>query len=176
MVGASRSRTTIVLIDCCFSGAFLRGMRARSGGEANVQALVRDLPEGSGVAVLTASGEMEYSLEEADDRAAAATRPSYFTEAVVTGIGTGAADRDKDGRITIDELYDYVWDRIRAGPSPQRTVYGRLEHPDGEARNRAFNAAARAQQGPPQTRVNFPQSAASSLAAGSRTATSKSSA
>jgi beta-lactam-binding protein with PASTA domain len=117
---ASRSRTTIVLIDCCFSGAFLRGMRSRSGTDANVSALVRDLPEGTGVAVITASGETEFSLEDASDRIAAAVKPSYFTEAVVTGIGTGAADRSGNGRITVDDLYDYVYQRIVAGPSPQR--------------------------------------------------------
>src|SRR4051794_25001975 len=42
----SRSRTTVVLVDCCFSGAFLRGMRARSSASANVGSLVRHLPEG----------------------------------------------------------------------------------------------------------------------------------
>jgi Rieske Fe-S protein len=119
---ASRSRTTIVLVDCCFSGAFLRGMRSRSGVDANVGALVRTLPQGSGVAVLTASGETEFSLEEADDRAAAVIRPSYFTEAVVTGLATGAADLNGDGQITVDELYEYVFDRVVRGPSPQRPL------------------------------------------------------
>jgi beta-lactam-binding protein with PASTA domain len=119
-IQASRSRTTVVLVDCCFSGAFLRGMTRRSGGDANVEALVRNLPDGNGVAVLTASGENEFSLEDADDRVAAAVKPSYFTEAIVTGIGTGAADRNGNGRITVDDLYDYVYQRIVSGPSPQR--------------------------------------------------------
>jgi ABC-type branched-subunit amino acid transport system substrate-binding protein len=129
-IRASRSRTTIVLVDCCFSGAFLRGMRARDSGDANLGSLVRDLPSGTGVAVLTASGETEFSLEEVADRAAAAARPSYFTEAVVAGIGTGAADRDGDGRITVDELYDYVYRRIVEGPSPQRPR--KMGHTEGE--------------------------------------------
>jgi ABC-type branched-subunit amino acid transport system substrate-binding protein len=129
-IRVSRSRTTIVLVDCCFSGAFLRGMRARDGGDANLGSLVRDLPSGTGVAVLTASGETEFSLEEVADRAAAAARPSYFTEAVVAGIGTGAADRDGDGRITVDELYDYVYRRIVEGPSPQRPR--KMGHTEGE--------------------------------------------
>lgn len=126
----SRSRTTIVLVDCCFSGAFMRGMRAKSGSDANVGALVRDLPEGSGVAVLTASGATEYSLEHADERADAAARPSYFTEAVFTGIATGAADLDRDGHITVDELYTYVYQRIVEGPSPQRPR--KMGHTEGQ--------------------------------------------
>lgn len=119
-MNASRSRSTVVLIDCCFSGAFLRGMRSRASADANVASLVRDLPEGSGIAILTASGETEFSLEDSNDQPGWPVRPSYFTEAVVTGISTGAADHDRDGRITVDELYDYVYRRVRSGPSPQR--------------------------------------------------------
>lgn len=114
---ASRSRATLVLIDCCFSGAFIRGMRARSSAAANVESLVRDLPEASGVAVLTASGETEISFEDAES---AEIRPSYFTDALITGVSSGAADLNRDGRITVDELYEYVYGRVVDGPSPQR--------------------------------------------------------
>ena len=114
---ASRSKATVVLVDCCFSGAFIKGMRARSATATNIESLVRDLPEGSGVAVLTASGETEVSFEDADSPE---VRPSYFTEALIKGIATGAADLNRDGRITVDELYDYVYDRVVSGPSTQR--------------------------------------------------------
>ena len=40
--------------------------------------------------------------------------PSVFTDAVITGLRTGDADLDGDGLITLDELYDYVFDRVRA--------------------------------------------------------------
>nr|WP_245736504.1 caspase family protein [Micromonospora pattaloongensis] len=114
---ASRSKATLVVVDCCFSGVFIKGMRARSAGAASVQSLVRNLPQGSGVAVLTASGETEVSFEDADS---AEVRPSYFTEALITGIATGAADLNRDGRVTVDELYDYVYEHVVSGPSPQR--------------------------------------------------------
>ena len=119
-VNNSRSRSTVILLDCCFSGLFLRGMRSRAGSTANVASLVGDLPEGSGIAIITASGETEFSLEDLKGDRSLGTRPSYFTEALVTGIGSGAADVDGDGRITVDELYDYVYARIKDGPSPQR--------------------------------------------------------
>ncbi len=125
----SRSGSTIVLLDCCFSGAFIRGMQPR-GVDTNVAQLVQGLPEGSGVAVLTASGETEYSLEASEDRAAAAERPSYFTEALLAGIDTGAADANRDGRITVDELYTFIVRRLRLGPSPQRPQ--RMGHGEGE--------------------------------------------
>lgn len=116
-ISASRSKSTVVLVDCCFSGGFIAGMQARSGGEADVDVLVQGAPEGSGVAVLTASGERDASFE---DTGSAVIRLSYFTEAVVAGIGTGAADMNRDGRITVDELYEYVYHHVVKGPSPQR--------------------------------------------------------
>lgn len=116
-INASRSRATLVLVDCCFSGVFIKGMRARSAADTNVESLVRDLPEGSGVAVLTASGDTEISFEDADS---ATVRPSYFTDALISGIATGAADLNRDGRITVDELYDYIYEQVLRGPSPQR--------------------------------------------------------
>ncbi|MDR7277277.1 caspase family protein [Catenuloplanes atrovinosus] len=117
---ASRSKATTMLIDCCFSGAFLRGMQAKSAPAPNVGALMRDLPEGSGVAVLTASGETEFSLEDSASGQFPVVKPSYFTEAIVAGIASGEADATGDGIITVDELYDYVYDRVVSGPSPQR--------------------------------------------------------
>ncbi|MFI7601560.1 caspase family protein [Actinoplanes sp. NPDC049681] len=116
-VTASRSKATLMLIDCCFSGAFIDGMRARSGTSANVESLVSGPSEGRGLAVLTASGETEVSFEDAES---ADVRPSYFTEALVSGLSSGAADLNRDGRITVDELYEYVYDRVVSGPSPQR--------------------------------------------------------
>ncbi|MGW5557043.1 caspase, EACC1-associated type [Micromonospora sp. NPDC003944] len=118
-LAASRARSTVVLIDCCFSGAFIRGMRARSS-DINVRTLLRDLPQGSGVAVITASGDTELSFEDLSDSGMGREQPSYFTEAVATGIRTGAADFDGDGLITVTELYEYVYHRIVSGPSPQR--------------------------------------------------------
>ncbi|SCF05186.1 caspase, EACC1-associated type [Micromonospora chokoriensis] len=113
----SRSKSTLILVDCCFSGSFITGMQARSSGEPDVDVLVRGLPQGSGVAVLTASGEHEASFEDVES---ATARASYFTEAVVDGVATGAADLNRDGRITVDELYEYVYLHVVNGPSPQR--------------------------------------------------------
>lgn len=152
---ASRSRATAVLVDCCFSGGFIKGMQARSGAPANVESLVRGLPEGTGVAVLTASGDSEVSFEAT---ASALVRPSYFTDAVVTGISTGAADLDQDGRITVDELYQYVYEHVVSGPSPQRPrklgvgegslVIAETAAPKTASSNHAEPTAARPVDGP----------------------------
>ena len=110
---SSRSRRTTVLLDCCFSGAFLIGMRIRSV-DTGVKALVPELPPSRGVAVLTSSGATQISLEDASGDG-----HSYFTDAVVEGLESGAADLNGDGWITVDELYKYVCDLIERGPSEQ---------------------------------------------------------
>jgi hypothetical protein len=113
-IQTSRSTSTLVLVDCCFSGKFLKGMQVRSTG-TGVEALVQDLPRSSGVSVLTASGPLEASFEDKTG-----DRPSYFTGAIVEGLDTGAADLNRDGRITDDELYEYAYAHLLAGTSPQR--------------------------------------------------------
>ena len=56
---------------------------------------------------------MEYAFEGdrlADDQH---RRPSVFTSALVEGLTTGDADRDEDGWVSLDELYDYVFDKVQ---------------------------------------------------------------
>lgn len=43
-----------------------------------------------------------------------------FTTAVVHGLQTGEADRDGDGRVSVDELYDFVFDQVRQATTDQR--------------------------------------------------------
>lgn len=105
----SRSRRVVLLLDCCYAGAFERGMVARA--DRNVA-----IPErfgGRGRAVITASSAMEYAFEGDELAGADVAGPSLFTGALVEGLATGGADRDLDGYVGLDELYDYVYDRVR---------------------------------------------------------------
>jgi hypothetical protein len=45
---------------------------------------------------------------------------SVFTRHVLAGLRTGAADTDGDGRITLDELYDYVYEQV-VSQTPKQT-------------------------------------------------------
>src|SRR4051812_36806776 len=103
----SRSRRIVLLLDCCYSGAFARGMGPRAGESVEV----RERFEGSGRAVLTASSAMEYSFE--GEELSGEGNPSVFTSAVVKALQTGEADRDGDNWISVDELYDYVHDQVQ---------------------------------------------------------------
>ena len=76
--------------------------------------------EGRGRIVLTASSAMEYAFEDAA-LSQAEGQPSVFTRALVQGLKTGDADRDGDGHISVDELYDYVFDQVRT-VNPKQTL------------------------------------------------------
>lgn len=122
----SRSRRIVLLLDCCFGGAFARGLVHRAGESV----AIREEFEGQGRVVLTASRAMEYAFEGENREGDA--QPSIFTSAIVEGLESGDADRDGDSRVSIDELYDYVYDRVREA-TPNQTpskwtfdVYGDL--------------------------------------------------
>lgn len=87
-----RARTIVVLLDCCYSGAFLPGAK----GDDYVQ--VKEELAYHGRAILTATNRTEYAWE-GDHLAAAAPQPSRFTGALIEGLRSGDADADQDGRI-----------------------------------------------------------------------------
>jgi len=75
---------------------------------------------GRGRAVITASSAMEYAFEGDELADASGSTPSVFTSALVHGLQTGDADLDQDGRVALDELYDYIYDKVRAA-TPNQT-------------------------------------------------------
>jgi hypothetical protein len=124
---ASRSRSIVLLLDCCYGGAFAQGVRVRAGSSVNVldSFVGRKLGGGRGRAVITASSAMEYAFEGDRLTGDQGRRPSIFTKAVVDGLASGEADRDEDGWVSLDELYDYVFDKVREqtpNQTPSRDV------------------------------------------------------
>ncbi|MDJ0705669.1 MAG: substrate-binding domain-containing protein [Leptolyngbyaceae cyanobacterium MO_188.B28] len=114
IMGNSRCRRGIVILDCCFSGAFAVGMTAKDDGSVDVQ---RQLG-GEGRVVLTASTSSQYSFEEQGSDL------SVYTRYLVEGIETGAADLDGDGVVSIEEWHDYASARVRAvQPSMKPGIY-----------------------------------------------------
>ncbi|RJL31903.1 hypothetical protein D5H75_15725 [Bailinhaonella thermotolerans] len=107
----SRCRRIVLLLDCCYAGAFARGALPRAGAAVYVE----EQFGGRGRVVITASNALEYAFDGTDlADAQEPGSPSVFTRALVEGLKTGEADRDQDGYVGIHELYDYVYDRVRA--------------------------------------------------------------
>ncbi|MGI0486408.1 caspase, EACC1-associated type [Pantanalinema rosaneae CENA516] len=114
IMGNSRSKRQIVILDCCFSGAFAEDMTAKDDGSVSVQAQLG----GEGRAVLTSSTSTQYSFEQKG------CDLSVYTQYLVEGIETGAADIDNDGAIAVDELHDYAKSRVQnIAPAMKPEIY-----------------------------------------------------
>jgi tetratricopeptide (TPR) repeat protein len=96
-----RSKRQLIILDCCYSGAFVEGFIPKDDGRINV----REQLGGEGRAILTSSDEIKRSYEEEN--------LSIYTRYLVEGIETGAADLDLDGDISVDELHDYIEMQVR---------------------------------------------------------------
>lgn len=107
----SRSEGIILVLDCCYGGAFARGMRAKAGPDIDLG----DQLAGNGRVVLTSTSAMEYAFEGDElTMSGESASGSYFTRFFVEGLATGDADLDADGIVTVDELFDYILKRMRA--------------------------------------------------------------
>jgi hypothetical protein len=117
-----RARRQVLILGCCFSGAFARG----SKGVADLDLERRLAGHGRGRAVLTASRAGEYSFEGQALPDAGITG-SVFTAGLVEGLRTGDADASGDGYVSVDEAYDYAYNYVQssgASQTPPRWVYG----------------------------------------------------
>jgi Caspase domain len=103
----SHAQSQILLLDCCYSGAFAD---TKAANNVNAPALFG----GQGKMVLAASDSMQYAFEGGRfiETESGKTMQSIFTRFVVEGLKTGDADSDNDGKISCDELYDYVYERV----------------------------------------------------------------
>lgn len=102
----SRSRRQILILDCCYSGAFARGLVAKADRAIGT----KERLAGRGRVVLTASDSLQYAFE--GDEIVGEGACSIFTGALVEGLSSGDADLNQDGNITFDELYEYVYQRV----------------------------------------------------------------
>jgi formylglycine-generating enzyme required for sulfatase activity/uncharacterized caspase-like protein len=98
------SKRQVLILDCCHSGAFPKGMTAKDIGKVNLSPKLG----GEGRAILTASDSTQYAFEQEGFEL------SLYTHFLVEGLRTGAADRDDDGDVTVDELYEYVRDKVKS--------------------------------------------------------------
>ena len=110
---ASRARNVVIVLDCCYAGAF-------RGGDLG------ETVAGPGRYVLTSCRGTQLAND-----ATVENGTSFFTQHLVDGLLHAAADHDGDGYITFSDLYAYVDRRLReAGKQiPQRRVTG-----DGDVR------------------------------------------
>ncbi|MGZ3460287.1 MAG: caspase family protein [Archangium sp.] len=105
----------IAVLDGCGSGAFARAR----GGTRRLASLVDSGTEVRGHAILTSSSGDEDSQES--DRLGG----SYFTRSLLSGL-RGAADVTHDGRVTLEEAYQFAFHETLARTEKTR---GGAQHP-----------------------------------------------
>ncbi|WDF70958.1 hypothetical protein [Novosphingobium sp. KACC 22771] len=115
----SMASRQVLFLDTCYSGSFGKGVTGKS-----VAINSGDFSEASsGNAVITAST----AIQQAGESAIAGIVQSLFTRHLIEGIESGQADTDRDGRITLNELFDYIRGRLRKeapNQTPQPFNYG----------------------------------------------------
>lgn len=99
----SATSKVIIILDCCYSGA-ISGVNFKD----SLKDSLKVIQDGSGTYLMTASTGVQTAAEfDSDDY-------SLFTKYLVEGLESGAADVDRNGVITLDELYDYVYAKVRS--------------------------------------------------------------
>ncbi len=123
----SSSKHIVMMLDCCYSGAFARDMRPRA--EVPVVNVVEPL-SGRGRVLITSATALQVSYEN-EQRSRGKDEPSIFTSAVIEGIRDGSADLNGDGHVDSRELYVFVRERValrepRQTPTESNRVDGTI--------------------------------------------------
>jgi uncharacterized caspase-like protein len=109
IIDQSDCRRVVFIIDSCFSGAV--GQSFRSG---DVPAEALEQISGQGKVIISASQAFERARERDD------IGHGIFTHSLVKGLEEGEADRDETGYISIEELYRYTYDKVKAETKGQQ--------------------------------------------------------
>jgi len=123
-LGKCRAQSKILILDCCFSGAISSGKALNVGGYFPI-----NFEGESGLFILTASSEIEPAIEIKTDGSG---KRSLFTDMMIQGLILGEADLNDDYKITAEEMYSYINERIKKKESlekihfqePMRSILG----------------------------------------------------
>jgi uncharacterized caspase-like protein len=101
-----QSERLVFISDSCYSGASGGRTINVTGIRASIfDAFLNRIVSGKGRVILTASGANEVSVENDD------LKHGVFSYFLVDGL-KGKADTDKDGMITVSEVYRYVYIKV----------------------------------------------------------------
>jgi molecular chaperone DnaK len=101
----SRCGRTVLILDCCYSGSYVKGLRPRGTEPAKIAIEQHFVSQGT--AVISACSALQFA-HESTLLSAEPGQPSVFTSTMVEGLRTGTADIDRDGFISVEDLYRHV--------------------------------------------------------------------
>ena len=105
LMGSSRSLRQVLILDCCYSGAF-----GAAKGRAELPIGAETFTTGFGHHVLTASRSVERAYEGEQELEGVDT--SLFTHFLVHGLMTGEAAREGEEIVYVGDLYEYAFEGV----------------------------------------------------------------
>src|SRR5262245_43725477 len=103
LIENSSCRKIMLILDCCYGGAV-----GKSFTRGDVDDKFKELARGNGVYIMTASTASQTAQErEGDDY-------GLLTKHIISGIRQGAADANDDGLVSMDDLYQYVYAKVKS--------------------------------------------------------------
>ncbi|MGE5255355.1 MAG: caspase family protein [Hyphomicrobiales bacterium] len=109
-----RSERLVFLADACYSGGSGGRTISVSGIRANIaDSFLERVAGGRGKVIITASSANEVSVEKEE------LQHGVFTYYLLEGL-RGKADLDRDGMITVDEAYRYVYEQVPAATGQEQ--------------------------------------------------------
>ncbi|MFI6042110.1 type VII secretion protein EccCb [Nocardia sp. NPDC051321] len=142
LIRESSAAAKIILLDCCYSGAFLGNDVIKAVGGID-DGVGEHLVTGDGICVMTACTGVQIA-EDGNRAAVADSVPlSMFTSAIVNGITTTGLAGNGTGEISTHDLWTYVSDEVRRRTDRQTpSHYGFLNDEVYIARTRRRAAGA----------------------------------
>lgn len=104
VMNLTNSRRIVLVIDACHASAFFEGGK----GSLRIAEITIKQLTGYGRAILAATSRSQRAWEDNTQ-----LHLSNFTHYLVQGLITGAADRDNNGLISVDEWFEYADEHVR---------------------------------------------------------------
>ncbi|MEL7358870.1 MAG: caspase family protein [Cyanobacteria bacterium J06560_6] len=107
----------VIVLDCCFGGAFADGFLTMDSGAVDVEAELGD----KGWCVMTAATSQKYALEPLGEDL------SVYTRYLVEGLKTGGAALDGQAFVSVRHWHDYVKQQVKvAAPTTEPAIFNGL--------------------------------------------------
>ncbi|BAU15256.1 hypothetical protein LEP3755_58140 [Leptolyngbya sp. NIES-3755] len=118
---ACRSSQEVVILDCCFTGTFAKGMISDQDFEAIAQEFSSNRR-----ALLTSPTSIDYSIEHKSKQLSTYSR--FLLDALETGMADGIANQPLDGTVDVSELHAYLDKHFEyTQPALSPTIYSQGE-------------------------------------------------
>lgn len=96
------AKRQVIILDCCYSGAFAEGWQTKSIGLD-----IRKELGAEGRVVLTSSSATQTSFQQEGEEL------SLYTKYFIEGIETGVADKQGTGKIYVHQIHDYAKEKVQ---------------------------------------------------------------